>query len=441
MKYGIEGLNRIRKMINSEELKEKGRKSPKDFTRERKMGFSKVIKYNINKKGLTSAMELNKYFEESESESMSTQSMLDQRKKLNPTVFKILNAEYLKGFYTEHEAEVKTYKGYLLKAIDGSDIEVPNTQETREKFGEARSKSAESVARAGVSVLYDVLNNYILASEAGEFHIAEIKAAVKHMESEVTDDGGSITGNFDSIYLMDRNYVSICFMTYMEMRGKKFLQRLKSNSYYMEETSRMSENDEILELKHTKHRMEKYRFFDEDIRKYAKSKKHTRVRVLKHTLSTGEIEYLITNIEDFSYDEIVELYSKRWGIETLYYSLKWKLQLEKFTSANRTIIEQDIFSSVLVYNMVQTLKTEAEETIEQSRYKHEMKVNENMAIGLFKSKILRIMLETNDELRLKLYDALCADMAKHIIPVRKGRRYPRKFKRYNRHSFNKSRSF
>ena len=161
MKYGITGLNRIREMINSEELKEKGRKQPQDFTRERKMGFSKVLKYNINKKGLPSAMEINKYFEEHDVESMSTQAMLDQRKKLNPEVFKILNTEYLKGFYTEHESSVKTYKGYVLKAVDGSDIEVPNTQGTREKFGEARGKSEESVARAGVSVLYDVLNNYI----------------------------------------------------------------------------------------------------------------------------------------------------------------------------------------------------------------------------------------------------------------------------------------
>jgi len=261
------------------------------------------------------------------------------------------------------------------------------------------------------------------------------------MESEVGEDGGSITGGFETIYLMDRNYVSICFMTYMEMHGKKFLQRLKANSHYMEETSRMSGNDAILELKHNESRLRKSRFSDEKIRKYAKSKESTRVRVLKHKLDTGEIEYLITNIEDFSYDEIVELYSQRWGIETLYYSLKWKLQIEKFTSSKKTIIEQDIFSSVLVYNMVQTMKNEAAETIEQSRYKHEMKVNENMAIGLFKNKILRIMLEDSDELRLELYDALCAEMAKHKIPVRKNRRYPRKFKRYNRHSFNKSRSF
>ncbi len=37
-------------------------------------------------------------------------------------------------------------------------------------------------------------------------------------------------------------------------------------------------------------------------------------------LDTGEIEYLITNIEDLKYEEIVEIYHKCWEIETMYYS-------------------------------------------------------------------------------------------------------------------------
>ncbi len=48
---------------------------------------------------------------------------------------------------------------------------------------------------------------------------------------------------------------------------------------------------------------------------------------------------------EFTYNDIVELYGKRWGIETLYYSLKWKLKIEKFTSSFKHIIEQD-FSQV-----------------------------------------------------------------------------------------------
>lgn len=42
--------------------------------------------------------------------------------------------ESLKEFYWEYKNEVKTYKGYVLTGIDGSDFEVPNTKSSREKY-------------------------------------------------------------------------------------------------------------------------------------------------------------------------------------------------------------------------------------------------------------------------------------------------------------------
>ncbi len=66
-----------------------------------------------------------------------------------------------------------------------------------------------------------------------------------------------------------------------------------------------------------------------------------------------------------------------------------------------------MFAGVLIYNMVQTMKNEVTEEIEQKKYKHEMKVNENIAIGLLKNEIIYIMLEEDDDERVKEYDKLC----------------------------------
>lgn len=250
-----------------------------------------------------------------------------------------------------------------------------------------------------------------------------------------------ITTGYSSIYIMDRNYVSISITSQMIKDNIKFLARLKADSHYMEETGNMKSNDEIIEIKHNKHRMKKNRFHSEEIFKYAKSKESTRVRIVKYVLKTGEVEYLITNIEDFTYEAIVQLYEKRWGIETLYYSLKSKLQIEKFTSSNKIIIEQDFFSSILVYNMVQTMKNEAEEDIEQSQYKHEMKVNENVAIGLFKNEMIHIMLEEDEYKKTEKYDNLCAKILKYKIPIRKDREYKIKFKPDNQNSYNKLKGY
>lgn len=69
--------------------------------------------------------------------------MLKQREKLNEDIFKELNKESLIRFYDKFPQEVKTYKGYVLGAIDYSDCEVLNTKETKERYKSINSKLQE----------------------------------------------------------------------------------------------------------------------------------------------------------------------------------------------------------------------------------------------------------------------------------------------------------
>ena len=360
IKYGYKGLSKIRSKIQSKELKEKWRKSITDFTRKRKMDFEKLIHYILNKKGLSTNMEINNFFNKiNEDTDMSVQALLDQRLKLKAEVFVELNEDYLKGFYSEYrETDVKNYKGYILKAIDGTDFEIPNTEKSKDAFGRVKAREGESIPRTSVSMCYDVLNEYIIDVIPEKYRANEIYMAKRHMRKDQ-----EITENYKSIYIMDRNYVSFDFLAFLQKRDIKFLSRLNLG-YYTKETQNMKTRDEIVEIENTKERMKRKYFEDEETREYAKENK-LEVRILKYVLKTGEEEYLITNIKELSYEEIFEIYGKRWNIETLYNSLKNKLQIEKFTSSKEEIIKQDIYASTLVYNMVQTMRNEAKEDIEQ----------------------------------------------------------------------------
>lgn len=436
IKYGYKGLSKIRSKIQSKELKEKWRKSITDFTRKRKMDFEKLIHYILNKKGLSTNMEINNFFNKiNEDTDMSAQALLDQRLKLKPEVFVELNEDYLKGFYSEYrETDVKNYKGYILKAIDGTDFEIPNTEKSKEAFGRVKAKEGESIPRTSVSMCYDVLNGYIIDVIPEKYRYNEIYMAKRHMRKDQR-----ITENYNSIYIMDRNYVSFDFLAFLQKSDIKFLSRLNLG-YYIKETESMKTKDEIVEIAHTKERMKRKNFEDEETREYAKENK-IEVRILKYVLKTGEEEYLITNLKEFSYEELFEIYGKRWNIETLYNSLKNKLQIEKFTSSKEEIIKQDIYASTLVYNMVQTMKNEAKEDIEQKNYKHEMKINENISIGLFKNEMIYIMLEDDDKKRLKRYDKLCKKILKYKIPIRKDRQYKIQWRPDNQNSYNKLKGF
>ena len=418
IKYGYKGLNKIRSRIHSKELKEKWRKSITDFTRKRKMDFERLIHYILNKKGLSTNMEICNFFDKIDEETdMSAQALLDQRLKLKPKIFVDLNEDYLKGFYSEYrETDVKHYKGYILKAIDGTDFEIPNTEKSKDTFGRVKTKSGESIPRTSVSMCYDVLNGYIIDVIPEKYRSNEIYMAKQHMKKDQ-----EITEDYKSIYIMDRNYVSLDFISFLQKNGINFLARLNLG-YYVKETTNMKTKDEIIEIERTKERMKRKYFENEETREYAKKNK-IEVRILKYVLKTGEEEYLITNLKKLSYEEIFEIYGRRWNIETLYNSLKNKLQIEKFTSSKEEIIKQDIYASVLVYNMIQTMKNEAQEDIEQKKYKHEMKINENISIGLFKNEMIYIMLEDDDKKRLKRYDKLCKKILKYKIPIRKDRQY------------------
>lgn len=436
IKYGYKGLNKIRSRIHSKELKEKWRKSITDFTRKRKMDFERLIHYILNKKELSTNMEIYNFFDKiNEETDMSAQALLDQRLKLKPEIFVDLNEDYLKGFYSEYrETDVKHYKGYILKAIDGTDFEIPNTEKSKDTFGRVKTKSGESIPRTSVSMCYDVLNGYIIDVIPEKYRSNEIYMAKQHMKKDQ-----EITEDYESIYIMDRNYVSLDFITFLQKNEINFLARLNLG-YYVKETKNMKTKDEIIEIERTKERMKRKYFENEETREYAKKNK-IEVRILKYVLKTGEEEYLITNLKEFSYEEIFEIYGKRWNIETLYNSLKNKLQIEKFTSSKEEIIKQDIYASTLVYNMIQTMKNEAKEDIEQKKYKYEMKINENISIGLFKNEMIYIMLEEDDKKRLKRYDKLCKKILKYKIPIRKDRQYKIQWRPDNQNSYNKLKSF
>ena len=71
------------------------------------------------------------------------------------------------------------------------------------------------------------------------------------------------------------------------------------------------------------------------------------LRVVNVVLPSGETEKLVTNLpDDFSVDNLAQLYGKRWGIETNYLFLKRKMMVEIFIGETVTAVLQDFHASV-----------------------------------------------------------------------------------------------
>lgn len=435
MKQGQKGTNFIRCQLENNLNYDILRNKATDFTRKRKIGPKELIIYNLNKKGLSTKMEEYQFFKITGYENVSTPGMLKQREKLNPKIFEHLNDGLLDVYYKECKNEMKLYKGYILTAIDGSEFEIPNTKVSKEKFGSITSgpRLTENAARAKVSMQIDILNKFVLDVCIARHRTNELKLAKIHREKVP-----SKLENYKIISIKDRGYVSLEDIFYSINNDSKFIQRLDNKSF-KEEISQMKSNDEIIEIQYEYNRIKHYKKSAPELYEYYINGNTIKLRAVKIELGI-ETEIILTNL-DFTYEEIKELYRMRWSIESAYHQLKENLKIETISSGKEVIVRQEILSQILVYNIVQSHINAAEAKIKQEKYKYEMKINHNMAIGLLKDYFIYIILELNTKKRAKLMDEFETLILKYLCPVRKNRKYNRNKNIKNKSHINKRKTF
>ena len=155
MNYKKNNIENIKKQIFAENFIKICRINANNFIRNRKIKASDIVLYELNKKGLSSKMEILNFNDINNVQDISSPGLFKQREKLNPEAFTYLIQLSIKDFYSNYIDEVKTYKDYVLLAVDGSDFEVPNTPIARERYN---GKQKDQCARVTVSTCYDVLN-------------------------------------------------------------------------------------------------------------------------------------------------------------------------------------------------------------------------------------------------------------------------------------------
>ncbi|GHT88475.1 hypothetical protein FACS1894137_16810 [Spirochaetia bacterium] len=127
---------------------------------------------------------------------------------------------------------------------------------------------------------------------------------------------------------------------------------------------------------------------------------------------------------------------KRWQIEKKYHTLKNKMQFESITGKASVYVYQDFWAQVIVYTMIQDVMHSANKEAElrgmEKAYTYPIRVNENIAIGLFKDRFVKIFVEPDEENRLELLSQLQSDVERYVLPVRVSPTSPR-----TRHPSNK----
>lgn len=413
-------INKIKNKIKNTKIKNDYRNDKKHFIRNRKMNFENVVLYGLNKRGLTSKMEIEDFTDLINMTNISSPAVLKQRLKLNGKIYLDMLQENLIGFYEEFKDEVKLFNGYILSAIDGSDFEIPNTKRTRKKYNELHPR--ETVARATISNMFDVLNHYVMDTIINKYDASERK-----MAQENYNNVKRLKLPYPIIRTMDRGYGSIVDMYYSNKSDDKYVVRLKKTDF-RNEIQNMKSNDEIIKIQY---QYDRIRYYKEEYPEFYKIMEETKedieIRIVILDNKKGEKIILATNLPsgEFNYEKMLDLYRLRWEIELNYHSLKECLKIETITSSNDVIIYQDIYSQMLVYNLIQAFKQDAEKKIDQTKYKNKMKINMNMATGFVKKALIKIILEDDMDKQNRMFELLEQKIEKYLIPIKKDRHYPR----------------
>ena len=394
------------------------------LVRRRKMPIEDLVYSMINRKGLTLKLELRNYMKITHpGVEISKPGYLKQRMKLNPEAFKVLYQSHNKNFYQDAEVEPYTYKGYLVLAADGSDINIPTTAETVEKYGSASVRGGKPCAQIGLGCIYDVLNRFILDSSINKVKCDEMRVAQEQL-SNIKD---TIGDRYPYMVIMDRGYPSTpAFLKFID-DGIYFVARLKTSDYKAEQKA-LKSNDEDVEIALTKARRRNYIGKKEE--SIMMSRDFFSLRMVKVNFDNDTSEILATNLprETFPEECFAEIYHMRWGIETAYEVLKDRLKIEDFTGIKPTLIEQDINSTIYVSNLAEDIICDIEEEDKEhlkNDYKHTMQINRNLSIGLLKNDLIYILIETDENRKSELLQALYDEIRVNVVPIRPDRHYHR----------------
>lgn len=362
---------------------------PQYFTRKRILPFHDLLKLLLSMHKTSSQSALNVFLER-KGITMSQQALSKARSKFDHSPFQKLFSAVRDAFYdAKYLDTLHKFHGKFLVAIDGSDTPLPNLPALLEKYGGTGVKASSPTAR--MSIAYDVLNDFIIDAAFSPLTVSERDHAKNHFEAV-----GKILDLKDCIFIMDRGYAS-----------QELIELLSEKSHYLFRLrTKFSTNIDALPL--GSHVITMY----DDVK----------VRIVKFTLPSGEIETLMTDLFDLDETEFKDLYFRRWRIEVKYDVVKNKLEMPCFGGFSENVIMQDFWISMYLANVAAIAKNEADEKIKDQRLdkdnKYEYQANVNTLIGSMRDRLADAVFSRNPSQREKKLKRIIDEIQRSVVPVR-----------------------
>lgn len=336
---------------------------------------------------------------------VSKSAIIQKRQKCESSHFKQLNDKILEFIYSDTVTRILGTDGTFVYTV----ISLANE-------GITKSNNNNS-CKVLVNVIYDV----------------ERKIPISYREIDEKDERSLLKNQFSElkkgdIVIHDGGYYSIELLKkYMDNKINAIFRINKKN----EKLFKKNENDIILPINKV-YRKKSKRFNKKQIQARLECPKARYIKFYADIGKGKKTFYLCTTLMNYTTEEIVDMYRKRWKIETYFKSGKEDISLNNIKSKSVNNVKQDIHinhfisivSSYIEYLLTPLLKKSLNSST------HYCKINTRSCICLVSSKLIRAMFFDKYKNESKnLFNNIAESLIKSYILIKKYRSFERVRKR------------
>ena len=360
-----------------------------DFSRNRKLPFSTIMKSIIGMGSKSLTNELIDSFDMSDLPSAS--AFVQQRIKIKPEAFKTIFDRFTL------KISKRPKDGMAILAVDGSDIHIPTNPDDITSYHPG-TNGQKPYNLLHLNALYDLEKHlYTDVIIQGKMDMNE-HAALQDM----VDDSNIPK----ALLIADRGYESYNNMAHIQEKGWFFLIRIKDGITGMKRGFELPDEEEfdisislkltrkqtnemkelfIKEKNHYKHipHGTPFDFLSNKLRKKDPVQFYElNFRIVRFKITEDTYETVLTNLDMLEYPAkaVKDLYARRWGIETSFRDLKYTLGMLNFHSKKVMCIKQEIYAHLIMYNFSEMITSHV--VIEKTQRKHKYKANFSVAVHM-----------------------------------------------------------
>lgn len=303
------------------------------------------------------------------------------------------------------------FQGHVTRAIDGTSFYTPRSDELLTHFSPRKTSADEGETHYPYGLCVSAINVY--TGQPVRAVIDDYKASERSLLKRLIE--GFCKGD---LALLDRGLGGAQVYLEFHKRGQFFVHRAKTSG------ERVAGYIRDFLISGESQRKLKISIKDEETGEVVR----LQIRlVLGPTDSEGKPIVFVTNLTSkkrYARDTIIELYRKRWSVETLYGRVKNLLCLEKFHARSHNGVMQEIFANFLILSLTAAAvaavvdQDDVEIEVELPSFKNATEVVRRHLLDVVDHRIVGVKPK-------KLLKQILSEVRAIMYPIRPDRSYPR----------------